>query len=108
MPYLDLLLAVAAVAACLFAGYVAGRAHARTSIDGIAAATYATYVAEQIDDDRTALHSLPPGLEASAVWEHAARRGISIRDAAAELFVAQARARLDANLARHRHRPRTP
>ena len=61
-------------------------------------------VAEQIADDRDALTSLPPGVSGSDVWELAGRRGISIREAAAEIFTAQARARLDANLRRHHGR----
>lgn len=88
----------------LAVGYLAGRLRRRRIIDAAATATYDTFVAGQIADDRAALHTLPPGLDAGAVYAHAATRGISIADAARELFTLQARARLEANLDRHHRR----
>jgi type II secretory pathway pseudopilin PulG len=65
-------------------------------------------VARRIDDDRAALAALPPGLLSADVWAHAARTGMTLREAAADLFAAQARARLSANVRHHHGRPWRP
>lgn len=105
-----LIVAIAVVA--LVVGFAIGRLTARRDLDSAldlaAARTLALLVDEQTAGDRAALDSLPPGVDRGDAWELAGRRGISIREAAEELFVAQARARLDANLDRHHRRHRRP
>ncbi len=91
-------------------GLVVGRGSRDLDVmlDRAAAGVLADLVSAQASDDREALSSLPPGVSRSDAWELAGRRGISIREAAEEIFVAQARARLDANLDRHHRRTRRP
>lgn len=107
-PTLELTAAALTIALVAFAlGYLAGRHRRRELVDEAADRTLEALIARQVDTDRRALDSLPPGVSASDAVRHAAYLGISVDEAALDLFRTQARARLDANLARHHRRRRS-
>ena len=89
----------------LVAGILLERHRRDTLLDEAANATVDALVARQIADDRAAVLSMPPGVDASDAVAYAAEHGIGVREAALILFRAQARARLAGNIARHRYRP---
>lgn len=99
---------VVAILVAFALGRLSYRRDLEAATDEAARRTLDLLVSEQTADDREALSSLPPGVDRADAWELAGRRGISIREAAEEIFVAQARARLDANLDRHHRRTRRP
>lgn len=53
---------------------------------------------QQIAEDRGALRSLPPTVAADEAIERAARLGISVEEAAEQIFLARARALLSARM----------
>lgn len=97
---------LAALALGLLLGVALERRQRRTLVADAATATVDELVARQASDDRRAVYSMPPGIEAGDAIELSARHGISVREAALVLFRAQARARIDGNLRRD-HRPTT-
>lgn len=83
------------IIAAALVGYWIGRRRRAEIVEEAAAETLDVLVARQTADDRTASKTLPPTVTLSDAYAHAARTGLGLEEAAAQLFTDRARALID-------------
>lgn len=107
MTGVELLAVAAAFLAGTLLGITVGRGRRERALDDAADYAAAKLRAAQVDEDGDALRQLPPTVSAADALEHAARLGISVAEAAEDLYRRRVRALLVDRFRRETLRPRT-